>query len=64
MYAVQCTIETSNGDYRGVRQLPTFYLDERVQGITDEGHAARIARDIILPVGQEATLLHVTAVKL
>jgi hypothetical protein len=33
------------------RQIPTFYLDETVQGITSEDHAARIARTILDPWG-------------
>lgn len=31
----------------GGRQVPTFYLDATVQGITDLASAERVARDII-----------------
>lgn len=30
-------------------QVPTFYLDENVQGIKDENHAINIARDVLDP---------------
>ena len=36
---------------RSTRQLPTFYLDETVQGIINEYHAASIARTILDPWG-------------
>lgn len=64
MYAIHATIshKTDSG-YTGSRQIPTFYLDERVQGIVDEDHAARIASDIINPLGLEVTV-HATAVDL
>ena len=32
---------------RDGKQLPTFYLDSTVQGITNEEHAVNIAREII-----------------
>ncbi len=37
---------TSDGDQYS-DQVPTFYLDENVQGITDEDHAVYIARNIL-----------------
>ena len=37
--------------WKGSHQLPTFYLDETVQGITDELHAVRIAHQILDPMG-------------
>ncbi len=40
LYAVTAVL--SNG-----RQLPTFYLDSSVQGITGTGHATDIARLIL-----------------
>lgn len=33
------------------RQVPTFYLDPQVQGITDKAHAERIAEDILSTAG-------------
>jgi hypothetical protein len=54
MYAITAQVLTYDTDanaitWRGSRQIPTFYLDETVQGITDERHATRIAREIIDP---------------
>lgn len=54
MYAITAQIQTYEQDgnaraWSGSRQIPTFYLDENVQGITDTGHAVRIARQIIDP---------------
>ena len=66
MYAVTATVETEGkGGYSGVRQIPTFYLDERVQGIVSEEHARKVALDILkagVPEGIAMTF-HVTAVK-
>lgn len=33
--------------WNGSRQLPTFYLDSRVQGITDEQHAEAVAQQMV-----------------
>ena len=41
LYQIQATHEG------GTRQVPTFYLDSGVRGITDAKHAATIAADII-----------------
>lgn len=66
MYAITAQYEhhTSDG-YSGSRQVPTFYLDSRVQGITSERHAESIARDILTTCLGEmpmADTLHVCAV--
>lgn len=46
------------------RQVPTFYLDERVQGIMSEAHAVDIARAILLPWGSpEDMTAAITAVR-
>lgn len=34
-------------------QIPTFYLNADVQGITDEKHAEKIAREIVCPMAEE-----------
>jgi hypothetical protein len=66
MYAITATVETTvhskSGDWHGARQIPTFYLDENVQGIVSEAHAERIAREIIDPLSSRT--VHVCAVKL
>ena len=50
-YAIHAQVKThgTNG-FEGSRGVPTFYLDSRVQGITDAMHAARIAAGIINPL--------------
>jgi hypothetical protein len=71
MYAITAQVETTipsaAGPWQGSRQVPTFYLDETVQGITSEAHAERIAREILTTVltgsGQRAPRMTVTAVK-
>ena len=63
-YAVQASVTTIVQDgYTRTRQVPTFLLNADIQGITDELHAAVIARDIINPLGMDMQV-HVTAVKL
>ena len=49
MYAVTVTMGGRRGSWSVSRTLPTFYLDENVQGIVDESHAWRIALDIVDP---------------
>jgi hypothetical protein len=47
LWAVTAQVETVGPDGSGVRQVPTFFLDPTVQGITDRGHAIRIAHEIL-----------------
>jgi hypothetical protein len=62
MYAVQAQVHIENKDgWSGSHQVPTFYLDENVQGFLDEDGAKRVARRIIDPMGTLA--LTITAVK-
>ena len=65
MYAVQATVETVRGVWTGMKQIPTFYLDESVQGIVSEEHAQRVALDILRSAvpADIAMTFHVTAVK-
>ena len=50
MYAVQASVlRTWPDGSSGHIQIPTFYLDENVQGIVGEEHAKNIAREIIDP---------------
>lgn len=64
MYVIQATIETFDRDsaYHSVRQVPTFILNEHLQGIVSEAHAAKIAKEVIDPFGRYT--VNVTAVKL
>jgi hypothetical protein len=68
MYAITVQIEhTTSGGYTTSVGIPTFYLDENVQGFTDEDGAVRIAAKIIDPIGyldDHDDILHITAVKL
>lgn len=51
MWAIQARVIRFHGQEltAGSRDLPTFFLSERVQGITGEEHAVSIARSIIDP---------------
>ena len=50
-YAIHATITTHDGGYAGARSVPIFQLDSGVQGIVSARHAARIAAQIINPLG-------------
>lgn len=50
-YAISATVCTARDHYQTSRQVPTFYLDARVQGLISEGHARRVALDVIDPTG-------------
>lgn len=55
-YAITATIATRQTDqfgnaWTGSKSVPTFYLDSRVQGITDHNHAASIALDVLNLLG-------------
>ena len=52
MYAITVNIVMREGNWNRCGSLPTFYLDENVQGITDERHAEMIARTIVDPLGR------------
>jgi hypothetical protein len=68
MYAVSATIAYQDGAWHRTYSTPTFYLDERAQGIVDEDHARRIAVGVIDPTGRLGasldTVINITAVKL
>lgn len=50
MYAVQAIIIVSYPDgSQGYRALPTFYLNENVQGIVNSDHAHNLAIEIVGP---------------
>lgn len=58
MYQIQVTVVRRITDEHGIGwdktvQLPTFYLDENVQGIINAEHAVKIASQIICPVELE-----------
>ena len=70
MYAITATVQTVQRDrygdvWTGTRQVPTFFLDARTQGIVCEDHAERIARQIIDPLGVIGDArIYVTAVRI
>jgi hypothetical protein len=70
MYAIHANYSHVTPDgFTGMRQIPTFYLDERTQGIVSESHAVEIARSILtaclvdIPTGNELSL-SITAVQI
>jgi hypothetical protein len=62
-FAISATVDTFTREpnyWVGAKQVPTFYLDGSVQGITSEAHAETIAQNIVDPLGQHT--VHVSAV--
>lgn len=47
MWSIQATVTTEVDGWKVTRQVPTFYLNPRVQGIVSQDHAVSIARDIL-----------------
>lgn len=47
----QVSVQLERGGWSSSRQVPTFYLDPSVQGITDAEQAEWIARDILETAG-------------
>lgn len=67
-YVVQGTVTTVDAQgWSCTRQIPTFYLLANVQGITDEEHAAKVARSVVDPsdiLADDAVSLSVARVEL
>ncbi len=58
LYAISARVHTTTTDETGrvwtcTFELPTFYLDENVQGITDEDHAERIVSSMLRRLGHD-----------
>jgi hypothetical protein len=55
MWVVVASVKTQHEDHSGTwhgsRQVPTFILDETVQGILTEEQAINVARMVINPLG-------------
>lgn len=68
MYAITAQYEhTTKDGWTGSIGVPTFYLDENVQGIMSEDDAVRVARVILTAAIREMPIndnLHISAVKL
>jgi hypothetical protein len=58
LYVITAQILTSDDEYNGSRQVPTFYLDSALQGIADAAHATDIAKTIIDPMGTLELTIH------
>lgn len=52
LYHIQATVTFDREGYTSTISFPTFYLDSKVQGITNSGHAAKIAETIVNPHGE------------
>lgn len=63
MFIVQATITRTTNAYTRTSQIPTFFLDENVQGIVDENHAKQIAISIINPTNNPNITVHVVITK-
>ena len=66
LYCVQLTVSRLDGEgpYNRTVQVPTFYLDESVQGIVDEAHAMVIAREIVNPFNNPGIFVNGSAVRI
>lgn len=51
MFSIHATIEVKDAPWTKTRQVPTFYLDETVQGITGKDHAEELALEVLDPTG-------------
>jgi hypothetical protein len=64
MYAITASVldytQSVNGE---CRQIPTFYLDETVQGILNENQARHIAVQILNPFSREDVIVFADAAK-
>jgi len=58
LYVITAQVLTSENGYTGSRQVPSFYLDSALQGITDAAHATDIAKTIIDPMGSLELSIH------
>ncbi len=62
LYAVSTRVERRDASgYSWMVDLPTFYLDSRVQGIVSEDHAARIVVNMLAPLGHDKSNIYVQA---
>lgn len=61
-YAIHATLcHTDRQGWSTTYQIPTFYLDSNVQGITSAEHAERIAASIINPTCQKGVITQIHA---
>lgn len=51
MWCIQAQILIDQEGWLGSRQIPTFYLNENIQGILNEAGAINVATQILNPFG-------------
>lgn len=63
MYTITAQVIITRDGWTSSRQVPTFLLDENIQGITDPVHATRVAADVLAQsaVGSTGIELSVSA---
>jgi hypothetical protein len=61
LYEIAATVETDEGTWKRLRQVPTFYLDSNVQGICGPADAESIATRILGGYDMPGVTVHVTA---
>lgn len=60
-YIIHATVNYVRGGYTITGQVPTFLLDDSIQGITDAKHAEFIAEEIINPTKNKNLKVSCTA---
>lgn len=60
LWAVSANVERTRDGWSGSIQIPTFFLDPRVQGILTADHAERVAREMLTLLAGEDAVVHVT----
>jgi hypothetical protein len=58
VYVITAQVLTHEKAGDGSWQVPTFYLDSAIQGITDHIHAIAIAKQVIDPMGTLELSIH------
>ena len=63
MYTVVAMVEDIRERLLVSHQVPTFFLDENLQGIVDDEHAIQIAKAVINPTNDSGLVVHVSVYK-
>ena len=64
LYAITATVNKGRGKWTSTMQIPAFFLDSNVQGITSKEHAKFIAEEIINSCRLKTMKVNVCAVAL
>ena len=59
MYQIQGQIVYQDGEWEGSVGIPTFFLDEDIQGIVNVSHALEIAANVVDPL-RKSKEIHLT----